>query len=65
VPHGVLFRGVRPGAYQEKMIEENLLDAVIGLPATFSDIQDNLWQFLCLTAPASKVQRARSIMSLY
>jgi len=33
VPHGVLFRGAREGLIRKHMIEENLLDAVIGLPA--------------------------------
>ncbi|MBL1255941.1 type I restriction-modification system subunit M [Methylocystis sp. Sn-Cys] len=33
VPHGVLFRGGAEGKIRQKMIEENLLDAVIGLPA--------------------------------
>ncbi len=33
VPHGVLFRGGSEGAIRQKLIEENLLDAVIGLPA--------------------------------
>ncbi|WP_268799405.1 type I restriction-modification system subunit M [Pseudomonas huanghezhanensis] len=32
VPHGVLFRGSREGKIRQKLIEENLLDAVIGLP---------------------------------
>ncbi|HPY74260.1 MAG TPA: type I restriction-modification system subunit M [Planctomycetota bacterium] len=32
VPHGVLFRGASEGRIRKKMIEENLLDAVIGLP---------------------------------
>ncbi len=32
VPHGVLFRGGAEGRIRQKMIEENLLDAVIGLP---------------------------------
>ena len=32
VPHGVLFRGSREGIIRKAMIEENLLDAVIGLP---------------------------------
>ena len=32
VPHGVLFRGGAEGRIREKLIEENLLDAVIGLP---------------------------------
>jgi type I restriction enzyme M protein len=33
VPHGVLFRGGQEGKIREAMIRENLLDAVIGLPA--------------------------------
>ena len=32
VPHGVLFRGSTEGKIRQKLIEENLLDAVIGLP---------------------------------
>ena len=32
VPHGVLFRSSSEGAIRQKLIEENLLDAVIGLP---------------------------------
>ena len=33
LPHGVLFRGSSEGKIRQKLIEENLLDAVIGLPA--------------------------------
>ena len=32
VPHGVLFRGAAEGRIRRKIIEENLLDAVVGLP---------------------------------
>ncbi len=32
VPHGVLFRGSTEGKIRQKLIEENLLDAIIGLP---------------------------------
>ena len=32
VPHGVLFRGASEGRIRMKLIEDNLLDAVIGLP---------------------------------
>ena len=32
VPHGVLFRGVAEGRIRRKLIEDNLLDTVIGLP---------------------------------
>ena len=32
VPHGVLFRGAAEGRIRQKLVEENLLDMVIGLP---------------------------------
>lgn len=31
-PHGVLFRGAAEGRIRQRIVEENLLDAVIGLP---------------------------------
>jgi type I restriction enzyme M protein len=33
VPHGVLFRAGAEGKIRQKLVEENLLDAVVGLPA--------------------------------
>ena len=33
VPHGVLFRGSSEGKIRQQLLDENLLDAVIGLPA--------------------------------
>ena len=33
VPHGVLFRGAAEGRIRQQLIEENLLDTVIGLPS--------------------------------
>ncbi len=33
VPHGVLFRGSSEGKIRQALIEENILDAVIGLPS--------------------------------
>jgi type I restriction enzyme M protein len=33
VPHGVLFRGGAEGEIRKRFIEDNLLDAVIGLPS--------------------------------
>jgi type I restriction enzyme M protein len=33
VPHGVLFRGGAEGKIRRQLIDENLLDAVVGLPA--------------------------------
>ncbi len=32
VPHGVLFRGAAEGKIRQRLLEENLVDAVIGLP---------------------------------
>jgi len=32
IPHGVLFRGGAEGKIRQKLVDENLLDAVIGLP---------------------------------
>lgn len=33
VPHGVLFRGGNEGRIRQKLIEDNMLEAVVGLPA--------------------------------
>lgn len=33
LPHGVLFRGASEGKIRRQIVEHNLLDAVIGLPA--------------------------------
>ncbi|MDD3266025.1 MAG: type I restriction-modification system subunit M [Burkholderiales bacterium] len=33
LPHGVLFRGSSEGKIRQKLIDENLLDAIIGLPS--------------------------------
>ncbi len=33
VPHGVLFRGGQEGKIRQKFVEENILEAVVGLPA--------------------------------
>ena len=33
VPHGVLFRGGSEGVIRRRLVEENLLDGVVGLPA--------------------------------
>jgi len=33
VPHGVLFRGASEGKIRKQLLQENLIDAVIGLPA--------------------------------
>ncbi len=33
VPHGVLFRGAAEGKIRQRLVEDNMLEAVIGLPA--------------------------------
>lgn len=33
LPHGVLFRGAKEGTIRKQLIEKNMIDAVIGLPA--------------------------------
>ena len=33
VPHGVLFRGAAEGRIRQQLLQDNLLDAVVGLPA--------------------------------
>lgn len=33
LPHGVLFRGAKEGTIRKQLIDKNLIDAVIGLPA--------------------------------
>jgi type I restriction enzyme M protein len=33
LPHGVLFRGASEGKIRQKILDNNLLDCVIGLPA--------------------------------
>ena len=32
IPHGVLFRGASEGKIRQKVVEQNLIDAIIGLP---------------------------------
>src|SRR5262249_241454 len=39
-PHGVLFRAGAEGKIRQKLIEENLLDAVVGLPANLFKTRD-------------------------
>ncbi len=54
VPHGVLFRGGAEGEIRKKFIEENLLDAVIGLPPNLSRPQAFPLPFLSSIARASR-----------
>ncbi|MBI4911621.1 MAG: type I restriction-modification system subunit M [Acidobacteria bacterium] len=52
VPHGVLFRGGAEGRIRQALIEENLLDAVIGLPG-------NLFQTTSIPVAILVFDRAR------
>jgi len=52
VPHGVLFRGGAEGKIRQKVIEENLLDAVVGLPA-------NLFQTTAIPVAIAVFDRRR------
>jgi len=54
VPHGVLFRGGAEGKIRQKLIEENLLDAVIGLPA-------NLFQSTAIAVAVLVFDRRREL----
>jgi type I restriction enzyme M protein len=54
VPHGVLFRGGAEGKIRRKVIEENLLDTVIGLPT-------NLFQSTAIPVAVLLFDRRREI----
>ncbi len=61
VPHGVLFRGAAEGRIRQKMIEENLLDAVIGLPGNLFPTTNIPVAILVLTVPVKKVVLVKSV----
>lgn len=50
VPHGVLFRGSSEGKIRQKTTQENLLEAVIGLPANLFLVQAFRLLSWCLTS---------------
>jgi type I restriction enzyme M protein len=52
VPHGVLFRGGAEGKIRQQLIEENIIDAVIGLPA-------NLFQTTSIPVAILIIDRSR------
>lgn len=54
VPHGVLFRGGAEGKIRKQLIEENIIDAVIGLPA-------GLFQTTGIPVAILVIDRAREI----
>ncbi|MGD9872862.1 MAG: type I restriction-modification system subunit M [Kiritimatiellia bacterium] len=52
VPHGVLFRGAAEGRIRQSLLEENIVDAVIGLPA-------NLFQTAAIPVAILILDRSR------
>lgn len=54
IPLGVLFRGGQEGKIRKKIIEENLLDAVIGLPS-------NLFQSTAIPVAILVIDRRREV----
>lgn len=62
VPHGVLFRGGAEGKIRQKLIQENLLDAVIGLPFPTTGIRVAILVFDRSREPGSKNQNRKDIL---
>ncbi|MEZ6193248.1 MAG: N-6 DNA methylase [Phycisphaerales bacterium] len=60
VPHGVLFRGGAEGRFARKLIEDNLLEAVIGLPATSFSAPASRPPSSSSTAPASRIRSVQT-----
>lgn len=54
VPHGVLFRGGAEGKIREAFLKENIIDAVIGLPA-------NLFQTTGIPVAVLIIDRSREV----
>lgn len=54
VPHGVLFRGGAEGKIRQAFLEENIIDAVIGLPA-------NLFQTTGIPVAVLIIDRSREV----
>lgn len=54
LPHGVLFRGGQEGAIRRKVIEDDLLEAVIGLPKNLFYATEIATCILVLRAPGAK-----------
>lgn len=54
LPHGVLFRGGEEGEIRKNLIEQNNIDAIIGLPANiFSTRQEQMYLYYFWTIPRS------------
>ena len=59
VPHGVLFRGGAEGRIRQRMIEDNILDAVVGLPGNLFPALLSRWLSWFLTVPVKRVARMK------
>ena len=62
VPHGVLFRGGAEGKVRQRLVEDNMLEAVIGLPANLffgTGIPTAIAMFNKARRPWSRVQTDR------
>lgn len=71
IPHGVLFRGASEGKIRKHVIDENLLEAVIGLPANlFSEqafllpllfsTKANILTMCCLSTPVVNMRMGKT-----
>lgn len=60
LPHGVLFRGGQEAAIRQRVIEEDLLEAVIGLPANLFYSTSIPTCILAFRAPGTKAEERRN-----
>lgn len=60
LPHGVLFRGGQEAAIRQKVIEDDLLEAVIGLPANLFYSTSIPTCILIFRAPGTKTEERRN-----
>ena len=54
VPHGVLFRGAAEGRIRTEILNEDILEAVIGLPSNLFSEQEFLRRLSSLTVRKNK-----------
>lgn len=58
LPHGVLFRGASEGKIRQKLLEENLIDMIIGLPS-------NMFQNTAIPTLILKLKKNRKNKDIY
>lgn len=58
LPHGVLFRGAAEGKIRQKLLEENLIDMIIGLPG-------NMFQNTAIPTIILKLKKNRANKDIY